>query len=96
VNTTKETTAMALAARDKFLDDLVEQIRVGEIDYRAAKRLLRQFDARRRQTSRAACAARQASEQSKPAGGHGGQPVGSVRTDNDTAPSGGSSSKRSS
>ena len=49
MNTTKETTAMALAARDKFLDDLVEQIRVGEIDYRAAKRLLRQFDARRRQ-----------------------------------------------
>ena len=72
------------AARDEYLDVLVEQIRIREIDYRAAKRLLRQFDARRRQISRAACAARQASEQSKPAGGHGGQlgPVFGKGSDN--------------
>jgi len=67
VNTAKETT---LAARDEYLDGLVRQIGAGEIDYRTAKRLLRQFDARRRlaelvarrrQISRAAWAALQRS-----------------------------------
>jgi len=84
MSTTLEVRTLEAAARDEYLDGLVERIRIGELDYKGAKRLLRQFDAQRRQVRRAARAAHQASEQSKAAGGHGGQlgPVFGKGSDN--------------